>query len=171
MPAPKKPKSAKKRGGTPPSKVRQRSSAHAIMRERYKALAIEFRLQEFSLRAIAEAINEHYTAGEGVDELPPRFKFKRISAHLVQTLVDEAIKEGVDPLKKEMLAELEIQRTRKLLSAVMQAALQGSIAHVQAAQSLQRDLRKMLGLDEKDGDGGGGPGITQIFLNGKLAEV
>lgn len=146
------------------------------MREKFKALAGQYRLAGFNIRQCADAINEHYgPGGEGeaeFSELPTAYKFKPIGRHLVDTLIRESIKESVDPMQKEELRDLEHQQYQALLAACMMPAMQGSIAHIQTAQGLLRDIAKLLGLHASDDDpSAGGAGITQIFLNGSLAKL
>lgn len=159
---------AKKRPGSSRPKKQQATSAQRIMRERFKAMAAQYRVAGFKLQQITDSINEHYgPGGEGEAELPSTFKFRKISRHLVHDLIVESIKESVDPLLKEQLRDLHIQQHEALLAAAMTPALQGSIAHIASAQSLLRDIAKLTGiLDSEDDGNSGGGGITQIFLGG-----
>ena len=158
-------------------KKQQASSVNAIIREHVKKLAGAYRLQNFSITAIADAINEaHGAEGELASENPDlvaafwKVHKKGVSRHHVHDLIVESIQEAVDPLQKEQLKQLEIQQLDAVITAMIGPAMQGSVPHAAQYQSLRRDKAKLLGLED-DGDTGG-PGITQIFLNGSpLAEI
>lgn len=165
MTAPKK-KPTKRHAPKP--KKQQATSREAIIRARVKELALQFRIQGFTLRDIVPAINE--ALGPEGEALPGFKPYK--SPHAITDMLTEAIKEAVDPLKKEELLFITTSGIQSIVAACMGPAQQGSIAHAQTAMQAFDRLIRLTGIAEKEGEGGAAAGsITQIFLNGNLANV
>lgn len=148
--------------------VLQATSMRKIHREKCKQVALEYRTAGFaSIRAIADAINTMFGPG-GEAELP---RFKSISHHLVHTLLTEAIRESVDPLKKEELRNIELAQIDGMIAAAYTPASNGSTMHIDAMLKLHARKSKLLGLDNGEEGESGGTSITQYFVNGALANV
>ena len=137
-----------------------------MLREKCKQAALTYKKLNFTVRQIADQINESF-GPEGDDPQP---RFKKISHHLVHTLIVEGIRESVDPLLKAELRDLEIQQYDMLISAAMGPASQGSTVHIDAVMKLLAQKAKCLGLYDND-DSQGGAGVTQIFFNGVMGRV
>lgn len=146
----------------------QATSYSKLLREKCKQAALTYKKLNFTIRQIADQINESF-GPEGDDPQP---RFKKISHHLVHTLIVEGIRESVDPLLKAEMRDLEIQQIDMLLSAAMGPAAAGSTVHMDMVLKLLARKAKLLGLyDEEDDSAGGGAGVTQIFFNGVMGRV
>jgi hypothetical protein len=146
-------------------KKQQKTSAQAIMREKAKALILQYRINGYTFRDILDAVNENF----GPDGGEPIKGFRKIrSVHTIHEWCSNAIAEAVDPLKKEELLEIQLAQCRALYGQSMTAALGGSTAHIDAVLKIQDKEARICRLYDTASDE---TTEFRVFISGPAANL
>jgi hypothetical protein len=153
----------------PKPKRQQATSREAIIRAKVKNLAMTFRVQGYTLRAILDAVNEACMDPDSEAFIEGYKPYK--SPHAIEDMLKEGIAESVDPLTKIELRQISLAQIDMILIPALAAAAQGSVPHAQVAMAAQQRRDAMVKLWQEDDDGKDGVQEIRIVLNGNAANL